>query len=63
MCESNAFVEKPGGEELLLADVARIEPVTGGYRLIGLLGEEMVVVGKIREINLLKHKILFTAEG
>ncbi|PLX44881.1 MAG: hypothetical protein C0609_04770 [Deltaproteobacteria bacterium] len=59
MCESNAYVKRGDGEELILAEVARVEPVDGGYKLIGLLGDEMTVHGAIDEINLLNHKILF----
>jgi predicted RNA-binding protein len=60
MCESNAYVRRGSDEELLLKEVAIIEPIEGGYRLRGLFGEEAVVQGKIEEVNLLKHKILFS---
>ncbi len=59
MCESNAYVRRGTGEELLLREVAIVEPVEGGYRLRSLFGEEAVVLGRIEEVNLLKHKILF----
>jgi len=62
MCESTAFIERNGGEELLLSEVVRIEPVSGGYRLIGLLGDEVTLRGELREIDLLHHKILFTED-
>jgi predicted RNA-binding protein len=62
MCESNAFIRRGTGEELLLKEVAIIEPIEGGYRLRGLFGDEAVVMGKIEEVNLLKHKILFSEE-
>ncbi len=62
MCESNAYLLRGGEEETLLRDVAVIEPVEGGYRLRSLFGEEATVRGRIQEINLLKHKILFAEE-
>jgi len=62
MCESNAYVLRGEAEEPLLKDVAIIEPVEGGYRLRSLFGEEATVRGRIQEINLLKHKILFAEE-
>ncbi len=62
MCESNAYVRRPTGEELLLREVAIVEPVEGGYRLRSLFGDEAVVRGSIEEVNLLKHKILFREE-
>lgn len=60
MCESNAFFRRGEAEELLLKEVAVVEPVEGGYLLRSLFGDETVVKGRIEEINLLKHKILFT---
>ena len=60
MCESNAFLRRSGAEELVLSEVAVVEPVEGGFLLRGLFGEEVLVKGKLEEINLLKHKILFT---
>ena len=59
MCESNAFLCRGDKEELLLKEVAIVEPVPGGYRLRSLFGDEVVVLGCIEEVNLLKHKILF----
>ncbi len=62
MCESNAFFLRPEGEELVLEDVAVMEPVEGGYRLRSLFGEEAVVKGRLREVNLIKHRIVFSED-
>ncbi len=62
MCESNAFLLRPEGEELVLEDVAVMEPVDGGYRLRSLFGEEAVVKGRLREVNLIKHRIVFSED-
>ena len=62
MCESNAYVRRGENEELLLEEVARIEPVEGGFRLISLFGDEATVKGHVEEINLLKHKIIFVED-
>jgi len=59
MCESNAYVRRAAGEELLLSEVVVVEPLEGGYRLRSLFGEEAVVRGELEEVNLLKHRILF----
>ncbi len=59
MCESNAYLRRDGGEELLLREVVMVEPIEGGFRLRSLFGEEAVVRGSLEEMNLLKHKILF----
>lgn len=63
MCESNAYMRRKDDEELLLASVARMEPTEGGFRLTGLFGEELEVKGRIEEVNLLKHKIVFTEDA
>ncbi|MBI5441829.1 MAG: CooT family nickel-binding protein [Deltaproteobacteria bacterium] len=63
MCESNAYVRRGEAEELLLQEVVIVEPAEGGYRLRSLFGEETLVQGRLEEVNLLKHKILFSEEG
>jgi predicted RNA-binding protein len=62
MCESNAYLVRDGNEELVLSDVSIIEPVEGGYLLSGLFGESITVKGKLSEMNLMKHKIVFIEE-
>lgn len=63
MCESNAYMKSGGEEELILSEVAVVEPVPGGYVLRGLFGDEVTVEGRLAEINLLRHKIVFEKEG
>lgn len=63
MCESNAYLRRGEEEELLLNEVARIEPMEGGFRLVGLFGDEATVKGHIEEVNLLKHKIIFVEDA
>ena len=60
MCESNAYLRRKEGEDLLLSSVARIDPTDSGYRLTGLFGEEVEVRGRLEEINLLGHRIVFS---
>ena len=62
MCEANAYILKNGQEELILESVELIKPEDeGGYRLVSILGEQKVVQGKIKLMNLVEHKILFEA--
>ena len=63
MCESNAYMKNGDEEELLLSEVAVVEPVPGGFRLVGLFGDELTVTGRLSGINLLKHKIIFEKDG
>ena len=62
MCESNAFLRRGDGEEVLLREVTLLEPIDGGYRLRSLFGEEAVVRARLEEVNLLKHRITFVEE-
>jgi len=59
MCESKAFLATGEGEELVLEDVTSIRPEGEGYRLVNLFGEEAHVRGRIKDIDLLKHRIVF----
>lgn len=59
MCESNVFLLKGEKEELVLSEVVRIVPDGDGYMLYGILGDSQKIKGKIKEMNLLSHKIVF----
>ena len=59
MCESNAYMREQKGETLLMKDVARLEPAGAGkWRMETILGDEIVVEGKIVTIDFEDHKIL-----
>lgn len=62
MCESTAYLEKDGKEELLLAEVGYFKPEGGGYLLRSILGDEKLVEADLKEINLLEHKIVLSAK-
>ena len=58
MCESSVYMKKENEEELLMENVAAVQPLPEGKLLLrGLLGERMEVKGVIHEINLMGHKI------
>ncbi len=58
MCQSTAFVVSNGKEEVVMRDVALVEPKEEGIRLVDLFGEEKLVKGRIIRINLMEHKII-----
>jgi predicted RNA-binding protein len=58
MCEANAYIYKDGGEELYLENVDVMKPEEGKIFLKNLFGEQKVFEGRIREISLLRHKIV-----
>ena len=59
MCETNAYIEKNGGEEeLFLENVDILRPEEGRIYMKNLFGEQRYFEGSIKEISLLKHKII-----
>ncbi|HDJ28851.1 MAG TPA: CooT family nickel-binding protein [Proteobacteria bacterium] len=60
MCQSNAFlVKKNGTEEMVMEDVSLITPMEdGSLELTGLFGDRLTLNASIKEMDLLKHKIL-----
>ena len=60
MCEATAFLFKEGKEELLLEGVDIVQSEEGGqYRLVSIFGEQKIIKGKLKGMNLVNHKILF----
>lgn len=58
MCETNAYLYDDGKEELFLDNVDTVRPEDGGLVLRNLFGEEKRLQGRIREIALMKHRIV-----
>ncbi len=58
MCEANAYIYRDGSEELYLENVDIMRPEEGKIFLKNLFGEQKVFEGEIKEISLLRHKIL-----
>lgn len=60
MCQSNAYlVDQTGGEKLLMEDVSLITPLDeGGVELVGLFGDRLTVNAVLKEMDLLKHRIV-----
>ena len=65
MCEANAYYIKDGKEELLMESVDIVEPEEsdGTYRLVSIFGEQKIVRGRIKLMNLVDHRILFEKES
>ena len=58
MCEANAYIYSNGKEELYLESVDIMRPEEGKIFLKNLFGEQKVFDGTIKEISLVKHKIV-----
>ena len=60
MCVAIDYFVKDGKEELLMQAVDVVEPEEDGvFRLVGIFGDQKIVRGRIKRMNLVNHKILF----
>jgi len=58
MCESNAYMVKGGKEELILEDISILRPEKDEIYLQNIFGEQKRIKARIKEMNLLDHRIL-----
>jgi predicted RNA-binding protein len=58
MCDLNAYVLKQGKEELLLESVNHVRAENGEVVLRNLFGEEKKVRGQVREVSLVKNRVI-----
>ncbi|MCX8118536.1 MAG: CooT family nickel-binding protein [Desulfobacterota bacterium] len=58
MCEANAYLFKEGKEELILEDISVLRPEPEGLYLQNIFGEQKRVRARIKEMNLLDHRII-----
>ena len=60
MCEANAYLYKDGKEDLLMKSVDLIEPQEGGkFLLKSIFGEQKIIRGTIKIMELVNHKVIF----
>ena len=58
MCEVNAYIETDGSEELYLENVDILKPEGGKIFMKSLFGEQKLFEGSIKEISLIKRRII-----
>jgi predicted RNA-binding protein len=58
MCEAHAYLVKEGKEEIVLEDVSILRPEEGELYLQNIFGEQKRVKARIKEMNLIEHRIL-----
>jgi len=58
MCESNAYIVRGGKEELVLGDVATLEPKGDHLLLRGILGHSVEIKARLVKLDFMGHKIL-----
>jgi predicted RNA-binding protein len=60
MCEANAYILREDKEELILNSVDLVKPQEdGGFLLVDIFGTQKVIKCKLKEMNLVDHKIIF----
>ena len=60
MCEANAYISRGDKEELILESVDLIKPQDdGGFLLVDIFGSQKTIKGKLKQMNLVDHKIIF----
>jgi len=64
MCEANAYIIKEGQEHLIMKSVDILEPSGENvWKLVDIFGDQKIVKGCIKGMNLVDHKILFEAQS
>ncbi len=58
MCEAIAYLFKEGREELVLEDVSIVRPEKDEIYLQNIFGEQKRIKARVREMNLLDHRII-----
>lgn len=62
MCEANAYMYANDSEELILKSVDTVTPQDDeGFLLVDIFGTQKVIKGKLKQMNLVDHKIIFEA--
>lgn len=63
MCEANAYLLQGDKEELVMESVDIVEPQgEDSWRLVGIFGDQKIIKGKIKMMNLVNHKIFFESQ-
>ena len=58
MCDLKAYVKNKGHEELLLEAVNQVRAENGTVTIRNLFGEEKTVLGEVREVSLVKSRLV-----
>lgn len=62
MCEANAYLMKDGEEELIMKSVDILRPENGSIYLQDVFGQQQWVNARIKEMNLVEHRIVFVED-
>ena len=62
MCEANAYLIESGEEKLVMENVDILRPEGNGIYLQDIFGGQRTIKARIKEMNLVDHKILLETE-
>ena len=62
MCESTVFLERGGESQEFMKDVAKIIIDGDRLTLVGILGEEKTINGRIKVADFVNHKMIVVEE-
>jgi len=62
MCEANAYLIKDGQEKLMMESVDILRPEGNGIYLQDIFGGQRTIKARIKEMNLVDHRILLEEE-
>lgn len=62
MCEANAYLIKDGEEQLIMENVDTLRPEKNGIYLQDIFGGQRTIKARIKEMNLVDHRILLEEE-
>lgn len=63
MCLCTVYMESNGRKQEIMQDVAQMISTDGGYRLVGLLGGEQFVPGRIRSVDFIDAHTVVIEKG
>jgi predicted RNA-binding protein len=58
MCEANAYLLKEGKEELIFEDLMILRPEQEDIYLQNIFGEQKRIKARIKEMNLVEHRVI-----
>ena len=59
MCEADAYILRDNKKELVLKSLDLVKPQDDGYLLVDIYGSQKTVKGRLKQMNLVNHEIIF----
>ena len=63
MCIAIVYLDSGGERKEAMRDVIRIEAKDGGFQLVGLLGEEKYLEGKLKSVDFWQEHSVLIEQG